>query len=107
MVDFEYNQAEPKLVCNIRGRMGTETNEPFLAKVTEKITESKSTLPNPADLKVSFDMRDVTYIASSFIRSCIVISRLVEAGSFDVVNASPVIKKTFKIAGLDELLQVK
>ncbi|MBP6978628.1 MAG: hypothetical protein KBB71_09965 [Lentimicrobiaceae bacterium] len=58
-------------------------------------------------MKVCFDVKDVTYIASSFIRSCIVVSRLVEEGGFNITSASPVIKKTFKIAGLDELLKVK
>ena len=58
-------------------------------------------------LKITFDMKDVTYIVSSFIRSCIVISSKVDEGNFNIINASPVMKKTFKIAGLDELLKVK
>ena len=107
MIDFNFNKPENRLTCVISGRMGTETNEEFLALVTGKISESKDSLARPADLMVSFDMKDVTYIASSFIRSCIVVSRLVDSGNFNIVNASPLIKKTFKIAGLDELLKVK
>ncbi len=106
-MEFNFSKPENKLVCLLSGRMGTENNEDFLSRVTEKISESKEALSNPASLKVCFDVKDVTYIASSFIRSCIVISRLVEEGRFNITSASPVIKKTFKIAGLDELLKVK
>lgn len=107
MLEFNFSKPENKLVCFISGRMGTENNEAFLSRVTDMTGESKKTLANPASLKVCFDMKEVTYIASSFIRSCIVVSRLVEDGNFNIINASPVIKKTFKIAGLDELLKVK
>jgi anti-anti-sigma factor len=107
MVDFKFNSNEGSLVCAITGRMGTETNEAFLSQVSEKIGESRNSLKDPTKIKVSFDMKDVTYIASSFIRSCIVISRQVDPGNFNIIHASPVIKKTFKIAGLDELLKVK
>ncbi len=107
MADFNFNKNEQQLICTISGRMGTETNEAFQSEVTDKITESKGVLAEPAGLKVIFDMKDVSYIASAFIRSCIMISRLVETGNFNIVNASPVIKKTFKIAGLDELLKVQ
>ena len=106
MVEFNFNTAEHRLVCTIHGRMGTETNEAFLQMVTGKITECKGALPEPAILEVSFDMKEVTYIASSFIRSCIFVSHLLEPGYFNIVKAPPVIKKTFKIAGLDELLKV-
>jgi len=106
MIEFNFSEPENKLICLISGRMGTENNEDFISRVTEKIGESKEALLNPASLKVCFDMKQVTYIASSFIRSCIVVSRLVEEGHFNITNASPVIKKTFKIADLDELLKV-
>jgi anti-anti-sigma factor len=107
MVEFKFNTPESMLICTINGRMGTETNEAFLSQVTSKIDESRNALEDPAKLKVCFDMKEVTYIASSFIRSCIVVSRQVDVGHFNITNASPVIKKTFKIAGLDELLKVK
>jgi anti-anti-sigma regulatory factor len=87
--------------------MGTELNDVFLGRVTEKVGECRNDLPDSSMLKVCFDLKNVTYIASSFIRSCISVSRQVGDGSFSIVNAAPVIKKTFKIAGLDALLQVK
>jgi anti-anti-sigma factor len=107
MLEFNFNNPENKLVCNIKGRLGTDLNELFLASLTEKIQECKNSLSDPAQLKVCFDMKNVTYIASSFIRSCITVSRQIETGNFNIMNATPVIKKTFKIAGLDELLKVK
>lgn len=107
MIEYNFNNPENKLVCAINGRMGTDMNEFFLASLTEKIGECKNSVPDPAKLKVCFDMKNVTYIASSFIRSCISVSHQVETGNFNIMNATPLIKKTFKIAGLDELLNVK
>lgn len=106
MVEFIFKNPESKLVCALTGRMGTDVNELFSARLNKRIMECKNSLTDPAELKVCFDLKNVAFIASSFIRTCITTSRQVTDGNFNIINATPVIKKTFKIAGLDELLKV-
>jgi anti-anti-sigma factor len=107
MVEFNFNESKNTLVCAINGRIGTDVNELFLARLTGKIGDSLNAVTDPAKLVVCFDLKNVTFISSSFIRTCIMISRQVTDGNFNIINASPVIKKTFKIAGLNEVLSVK
>jgi len=107
MVEFIFNKPDNSLVCAFKGRIGTDVNEAVSARLTEKIGDCRNSMTEPLELKVCFDLKNVTFIASSFIRICIATSRQVTAGNFNIINAIPVIKKTFKIAGLDEILNVR
>jgi anti-anti-sigma factor len=53
-----------------------------------------------------FDLRDVNYISSSFIRICVNTAKQIQKGKFSIIHCDPFIKKTFKIAGLDDLLNI-
>jgi hypothetical protein len=106
MVEFNFDKKADTLGCVLNGRMGTDINDQFTASLTGKMGECRNSLEDPEKLKVCFDLKNVNFIASSFIRTCILVSRQVNAGNFNIINATPVIKKTFKIAGLGDLLNV-
>jgi anti-anti-sigma factor len=107
MVEFNFDKKANTLVCALNGRMGTDINEEFTARLTGKIGECRNSLEDPEQLKVCLDLKNVNFIASSFIRTCVTVSRQVSAGNFSIINATPIIKKTFKIAGLGDLLNVR
>jgi hypothetical protein len=106
MVEFIISDKENKIVCLLNGRFGANENEPFLARLTGKLEVYRDSLPEHTRFKVCFDMKNVTFIASAFIRICLTISREVDAENFTIINAAPLIKKTFMIAGLDKALNV-
>jgi len=106
MVDFNYIEKENMLVCTLKGRFRAELNEPFSAMLTSKIKLYSSNLPVNAKLNVCFDMKQVSFIASAFIRTCLSTSRQLDPSNFKIIHSSPMIKKTFKIAGLEEMLHV-
>lgn len=56
-------------------------------------------------LKVAFDMNEVTFIASSFIRLCVYYAKRLPKNNFRLVNCNPFVKKTFMIAGLEALVR--
>jgi anti-anti-sigma factor len=60
----------------------------------------------PIDIKIVFNLKDINFISSSFIRICMGTAKQVPPGNFCITNCDPFIKKTFKIAGLDGLLNV-
>lgn len=105
MVEFIFKNGESTLLCQLKGRFGADINEPFALKLTEQIGQCNTGL-EPGQLSVHFDMKHVDFIASAFIRTCITTSRLVNPEKFRIINASPMIKKTFVIAGLDKALNV-
>jgi len=106
MVHFEFNPATNTLTCFLKGKFGADVNDSFAAQLSVKMEESSMALPDPGALKICFDLANTVFISSSFIRICMITSRKVSPGHFSIVNAIPVIKKTFMIAGLDELLHV-
>ncbi len=99
MMDFR--KSENTLDCVLKGRMGTDRAEETLQIIQDKIEEF-----DRDDLKVNFDLKDVDYIASSFIRICVTTAKQLGEGNFSISNTTPMIKKVFKVAGLHEILNV-
>lgn len=103
MFDATFNDSEKILVCKFSGRMDTVNSSEVEEKLEKKMVEINVEKP---DLKVVFDLEEVEYIASSFMRICLATAKELEEGSFSVINTKPLIKKTFKVAGLDTPLNV-
>jgi len=101
MIDFKYNITENFLNCKFKGRMGADNAEGLTKMLQDKIEEFDTD-----NLKINFDLKDVDYIASSFIRICVLTAKQLSEGNFSISNTNPMIKKVFKIAGLDEILKV-
>jgi anti-anti-sigma factor len=106
MTEYLFNPQENVLLCHLHGRYGTETNESFSNQLFSRMAEAHESVTGPGGLKVCLDLGDVSYIASSFIRTCVLVSKQLNPGNFSMVHAAPIIKKTFKIAGLDKELNV-
>lgn len=54
---------------------------------------------------VVFDLQQVSFVSSAFIRLCIHAYQQAGSHGFQVIHASPLIKRVFKIAGLDTMFQ--
>lgn len=103
MFESKYNSGEGTITVTLSGRMdilaSTKLNE---------IMKNDAVLGGikPGD-KVIFDLSQVDYVASSFIRICVQYARAVGSERFSVANCQPFVKKTFKISGLDAVLNIK
>ncbi len=106
MIKFHHSPHEKKLVCKFTGRMDTNVCIQIAVQITDKITEIKDPAEPVHSGSIVFDLEEVNYIASSFIRICISTAKATDKGNFSITNSNPFIKKTFKIAGLDEMLNV-
>ena len=102
MLAFSYNPAEKAVTFTFVGKMDTLA----IPRLNEMIdAEPLMTGHQPGD-RIIFDLKEVDYIASSFIRICVSHAKLAGAGNFSIINCQPMIKKTFKISGLDEVLNI-
>lgn len=90
-------QEDGKIVCTFSGPMDT-TQCLEAEKEVMKIIESAK--------EIIFNLDGVDYVASSFLRLCGIASHKVSAGNFSIINATPTVKKVFKIAGLAERLNL-
>jgi anti-anti-sigma factor len=93
-----YERNDDKLIFVFDGRMDTIKCMNAEKEVIDSIQES--------DIIV-FDLKNVDYIASSFLRLCGRASNTVAPGKFSIINLTPPVKKVFKIAGLADRLNIK
>jgi len=54
---------------------------------------------------VVFDLEGVEFVSSGFLRLCVYAYQQAGGRGFRVVHAAPTVKRVFKIAGLDVMLQ--
>ena len=91
---MEIRQLDDKLVCTLDGHFDTVESQKL-----EALLKARLTAPQP----VVFDMKDVTYVCSAFLRICIFVARTAGPGNFTILDLTPPIKRVFKMAGLTDL----
>jgi anti-anti-sigma factor len=108
MVTIELKENEKTMYCTFTGHLDTNTSIQDGETINREMIVLKGLEDSilKGDVRVTFDMREVTFISSSLIRICIAIAKQLPSGNFSVTNCDPFVNKTFKIAGLDSSLLV-
>lgn len=105
MIQFNFETEKETLHCSFSGRMDSPTSMEVEKVIQNKFREVTS--KTPADkLGIVFDLADVDYIASAFIRICLETAKMTGNKRFSVTNTKPFVMKIFKVAGLDKELNV-
>ena len=89
-------QSDGSLVFRFAGRLDTME----CSRIEGEVIQQAQTAGQP----VVFDLADVDFVASAFLRLCLMVQQKAAGHQLTLVNVSPPIKKVFKIAGLDKLL---
>jgi anti-anti-sigma factor len=97
-MDFDLTDTGETWQCVLAGRLDTERCERITEPLLARLRESNKA--------ITFDLAEVSFVASSFLRLCILATRAVGNGNVHLVNTSPTIKKVFKIAGLDGPIRI-
>lgn len=87
-----------RLICAFSGQMDTVTTASLTSEVTARAAEA----PGP----VVFDLAEVEYVSSAFLRLCLQVGRQKGAGQLSLVHVRPQVLKVLKIAGFDKILSV-
>jgi anti-anti-sigma factor len=85
------------LVFRFEGMMNT-------SRCAEIAAQVRSALAAPATA-VLFDLEDVDFVSSAFLRLCIHAYQRAGDLGFQIINANPSVKRVFKIAGLDAMFK--
>lgn len=109
MYELDFNPEAGIFRCMFHGRLDTVASLQLAAELDAKYSELSGSLEKdgPLGFRVVFDLKDVNFISSTFIRLCVAAKKRALDGDFSIKNTDPFIKKTFKIAGLDEILNVE
>jgi anti-anti-sigma factor len=97
MTKFNWNQNE--LTFNFNERMDSKNS-----LEAEKIMDGAIHKKSPQ--KIIFDLKNVVYVASAFLRICITMVKKMGKDNFLIINAQPQIKKIFKISGLEDFFSI-
>lgn len=85
--------ASNTLTCVFRGSLDSMTTPQVEQALKEKLGAEKTA-------RLVFDMTEVDYVNSTFLRVCLHTQKNWPAGSFQVVKLRPNVKSTFELAGL-------
>lgn len=95
---IRYSEEKGALVCSFAGKLDTEACQRLSDELYGRVRE--------AGAPVIFDLGEVDYISSAFLRICLTVFKGQGAAGFSIVNAQPSVKKVFMIAGFDKGLSV-
>lgn len=93
----EHTQLAEPLCIHFVGCMDT-------AKCNEMEAVIVSSLESAGDRPIVYDLARVEFVSSAFLRLCVLAQRRAGEAGFRVVNVDPLVKRVFKIAGLDFML---
>jgi len=77
--------------CVLKGRLDTQTSDKIEAELLEQVKDAES---------VVFDMEDVEYISSNFIRLCGKVAKDMSSFNLSFINVNDDLMKILKITGL-------
>ena len=95
----KFTQKEEALIFTFDKRMDSK-NSLDAEKNIARITQEQS------PKKIIFDLQNVEYVASAFLRICITMVKKMNKENFTIINTQPQIKKIFKISGLEDFFDI-
>lgn len=105
MTDYIFNHHQNNLNCKFFGKLDTDLSIKIREELEYEVDEKlKTDHMNP--LTVTFDFKEVDFVTSAFIRLCILIAKKTGREHFSITGTNPFIKKIFKIAGLEQELNI-
>ena len=105
---YQTKQEDNELIYTFSGRMDTVVCMDIKNGVQEEVDRLINEKGSDGNaLKVIFNLGEVNYIASSFLRLCSAVAQKVEHANFEIINSNPSVRKVFKIAGLDNIIKIK
>jgi anti-anti-sigma factor len=97
MVDISVEDG--KLVCTFKGRLDTVNCAKWEKELLDKVGSEK--------IPVIFDLGNVEYVASGFLRVCLQISKLAGAENLKLINVNEYVRKVYSLSGFDKYLSIE
>ena len=102
-MELNFIQQQNKLNCRFSGRLTTEISSAFAEILTKRIEELKRENVSTEPFKIVFDMEDVIYLSSSFLRVCMIAAKKVEKNQFSIINTNQFVKDLLLTAGMENI----
>ena len=105
MITIRYDPDRDALACAFAGKQDSNASETASAQFQAAWQAAKGSRGDrPGVPAIAFDLAEVDFISSAFLRLCLQAAKLSGGGAFRLVGVSPAVKKLFVVAGLEHLL---
>lgn len=102
MLESTYEPTTRTLTCVLQGRLDGAMSSQLL----EEIEARWAAVPD-GDAKLVFEMSQVSYMASAFLRICMLMAKRMPLDRFSIIQCAPLVRKTFTMAGLDRVMTIQ
>ncbi len=103
MSHLEYNADANTYTRYFAGKLTSALCADLSTAVASDIATVLTENPNAA---VAFDLAQVEYVVSAFLRICLVSAKQLPKGNFSIISCRPEVKKIFAIARFDDLFNI-
>jgi anti-anti-sigma factor len=95
---FSVTETSDRVTLVFSGRQDSKICNDIADSVQQRIDETQK--------HVVFEMRDVDYVSSAFLRICLKTAKTLGPERFSIINVAPSIKMVFKISGFDQMIRI-
>ena len=95
------------LNCLFSGRLTSENSASYGEILIKEIDVQKKQAGVIDNLEIVFDMEDVIYLASAFLRVCLIAAKKVDKNAFSIVNTNQFVKDLLITSGLENIAKIE
>ena len=105
MITISYDRDRDAFGCVFKGKQdsGASQTASDLFQTAWQTTKAERG-DRPGVPSIAFDLAEVDFISSAFLRLCLQAAKRTGGGAFRILNTSPAVKKLFVVAGLEQLI---
>ena len=92
----QFTDGDKEFICGFMGPLNAERCQQVQEDLIQKIEATEGI--------VNFDMKEVTFASSSFLRIVLTVNKRVGKERLKITNVDPQVKKVFKMSGLWDAL---
>lgn len=104
---FKQTTDGSKTCVRFSGRMDTETTLKLQQQILQTADQLHAEKEHSPPAELVFDLGEVDFVASAFLRVCLEAFKKVGAENFSIINVSPSVMMVFEISGLEKLVKIQ
>ena len=100
---MQFFEIENTLNCLLSGRLNEQTCSEIEHDLLQRVSDFKK---DREEVQMNFDLAEVNFISSPFLRLCLICFRILGKDHFSVTNVSANIYQVFRISGFTDMMHV-
>ena len=100
---LQFSERDNTLFCLFTGKLDGYVCSEIEQDLLQSVSQFKS---RHETIQIVFDLTEVVYISSAFLRICLICHRTMGCNSFSITNASEPMYNVFRISGFAEMMNV-